>query len=339
MPSILPPLSLGESLETTKIHSVAGKLGKDSSLIAIRPFRSPHHTISQVAMVGGGTNPQPGEISLAHNGLLFLDELPEFNRSVLEVLRQPLEDRHISIARAKYSLDYPASFMLVASMNPCPCGYYNHPTRACVCNPGQVQRYLNRISGPLLDRIDIQIEIVPVPFEKMAERHHAESSASIRERVIKAREIQAQRFANHPGIYCNAQMEAGLLHLYAQPNEAGLKLLRTAMTRLNLSARAYGRTDSEYFQYRVVSDENLFRIEVLIHKLQYIFYPDLLGISHRPNRIKLQTFCHSTFENKYRRSTGAGNQVHPFGVQIRNRLAEYTMMPCIHQSDAIRTNQ
>ncbi len=241
MPSILPPLSLGESLETTKIHSVAGKLGKDSSLIAIRPFRSPHHTISQVAMVGGGTNPQPGEISLAHNGLLFLDELPEFNRSVLEVLRQPLEDRHISIARAKYSLDYPASFMLVASMNPCPCGYYNHPTRASVCNPGQVQRYLNRISGPLLDRIDIQIEIVPVPFEKMAERHHAESSASIRERVIKARKIQAQRFANHPGIYCNAQMEAGLLHLYAQPNEAGLKLLRTAMTRLNLSARAYGR--------------------------------------------------------------------------------------------------
>ena len=230
MPSILPPLSLGESLETTKIHSIAGKLGKDSSLIAIRPFRSPHHTISQVAMVGGGTNPQPGEISLAHNGLLFLDELPEFNRSVLEVLRQPLEDRYISISRAKYSLDYPASFMLVASMNPCPCGYYNHPTRACVCNPGQVQRYLNRISGPLLDRIDIQIEIVPVPFEKMAEQHHAESSASIRKRVIKARKIQAQRFANHPGIYCNAQMEAGLLHLYAQPNEAGLKLLRTAMT-------------------------------------------------------------------------------------------------------------
>lgn len=195
----------------------------------------------EVAMVGGGTNPQPGEISLAHNGLLFLDELPEFNRSVLEVLRQPLEDRYISISRAKYSLDYPASFMLVASMNPCPCGYYNHPTRACVCNPGQVQRYLNRISGPLLDRIDIQIEIVPVPFEKMAEQHHAESSASIRKRVIKARKIQAQRFANHPGIYCNAQMEAGLLHLYAQPNEAGLKLLQTAMTRLNLSARAYGR--------------------------------------------------------------------------------------------------
>jgi magnesium chelatase family protein len=241
LPSILPPLSLGESLETTKIHSVAGKLSKNDSLIAIRPFRSPHHTISQVAMVGGGTNPQPGEISLAHNGLLFLDELPEFNRSVLEVLRQPLEDRHISISRAKYSLDYPASFMLVASMNPCPCGYYNHPTKACVCNPGQVHRYLNRISGPLLDRIDIQIEIVPVPFEKMSEQTQSESSATIRERVIKARKIQELRFANHPGIYCNAQMESQLLHQYAEPDEKGLALLRTAMTRLNLSARAYDR--------------------------------------------------------------------------------------------------
>ena len=241
MPSILPPLSLGESLETTKIHSVAGKLTKNDSLIATRPFRAPHHTISQVAMVGGGSNPQPGEISLAHNGLLFLDELPEFNRSVLEVLRQPLEDRHISISRAKYSLDYPASFMLVASMNPCPCGYYNHPTKACVCNPGQVHRYLTRISGPLLDRIDIQIEIVPVPFEKMAEQQTSESSATIRERVIKARKIQEQRFAEHPGIYCNAQMESKLLHRYATPDEQGLNLLRTAMTRLNLSARAYDR--------------------------------------------------------------------------------------------------
>ena len=241
MPSILPPLSLGESLETTKIHSVAGKLTKNDSLIATRPFRAPHHTISQVAMVGGGSNPQPGEISLAHNGLLFLDELPEFNRSVLEVLRQPLEDRHISISRAKYSLDYPASFMLVASMNPCPCGYYNHPTKACVCNPGQVHRDLNRISGPLLDRIDIQIEIVPVPFEKMAEQQTSESSATIRERVIKARKIQEQRFAEHPGIYCNAQMESKLLHQYATPDEQGLNLLRTAMTRLNLSARAYDR--------------------------------------------------------------------------------------------------
>ena len=241
LPSILPPLSLGESLETTKIHSVAGKLSKNDSLIATRPFRSPHHTISQVAMVGGGSNPQPGEISLAHNGLLFLDELPEFNRSVLEVLRQPLEDRHISISRAKYSLDYPASFMLVASMNPCPCGYYNHPTKACVCNPGQAHRYLNRISGPLLDRIDIQIEIVPVPFEKMAEQQSIESSATIRERVIKARKIQEERFANHPGIYCNAQMESKLLNQYATPDEKGLNLLRSAMTRLNLSARAYDR--------------------------------------------------------------------------------------------------
>ena len=241
LPSILPPLSLGESLETTKIHSVAGKLSKNDSLIATRPFRAPHHTISQVAMVGGGSNPQPGEISLAHNGLLFLDELPEFNRSVLEVLRQPLEDRHISISRAKYSLDYPASFMLVASMNPCPCGYYNHPTKACVCNPGQVHRYLNRISGPLLDRIDIQIEIVPVPFENMAEQKQAENSATIRERVVKARKIQEERFANHPGIYCNAQMESKLLHQYANPDEKGLNLLRTAMTRLNLSARAYDR--------------------------------------------------------------------------------------------------
>ena len=241
LPSILPPLSLSESLETTKIHSVAGKLSKNDSLIATRPFRSPHHTISQVAMVGGGSNPQPGEISLAHNGLLFLDELPEFNRSVLEVLRQPLEDRHISISRAKYSLDYPASVMLVASMNPCPCGYYNHPTKACVCNPGQVHRYLNRISGPLLDRFDLQIEIVPVPFEKMAEQKQAESSAIIRERVIKARKKQEERFANHPGIYCNAQMESKLLHQYANPDEKGLNLLRTAMTRLNLSARAYDR--------------------------------------------------------------------------------------------------
>lgn len=241
LPGILPPLSLGESLETTKIHSVAGKLNKNDSLIATRPFRSPHHTISQVAMVGGGSNPQPGEISLAHNGLLFLDELPEFNRSVLEVLRQPLEDRHISISRAKYSLDYPASFMLVASMNPCPCGYYNHPTKPCVCNIGQVQRYLNRISGPLLDRIDIQIEIVPVPFEKISEATSGESSSAIRERVIKARKIQEKRFANHPGIYCNAQMESRLLHQYASPDTQGLQLLRNAMTRLNLSARAYDR--------------------------------------------------------------------------------------------------
>ena len=241
LPSILPPRSLGESLETTKIHSVAGKLNKDSSLIATRPFRSPHHTISQVAMVGGGASPQPGEISLAHNGVLFLDELPEFNRSVLEVLRQPLEDRQITISRAKYTLNYPASFMLVASMNPCPCGYYNHPTRNCVCNPRQVQKYLNKISGPLLDRIDIQIEIVPVPFEKISEQQPGESSASIRERVIRARQIQTERFANYPRIHCNAQMTSKLLHQYAQPDSQGLQLLKNAMTRLNLSARAYDR--------------------------------------------------------------------------------------------------
>ena len=241
LPSILPPLSLAESLETTQIHSVAGKLGKNTSLIAHRPFRSPHHTISSVALVGGGQNPQPGEISLAHNGVLFADELPEFNRSVLEMLRQPLEDRTISISRAKYTVEYPASFMLIASMNPCPCGYYNHPTKACVCNPGQVQKYLNRISGPLLDRIDIQVEIVPVPFEKLSDVRPGEPSEAIRQRVIAARKIQEQRFSHISGIHCNAQMTPKMLTEYATPDEAGLNLLRNAMERLNLSARAYDR--------------------------------------------------------------------------------------------------
>ena len=241
LPSILPPLSLGESLETTKIHSVAGKLSRDTSLITKRPFRNPHHTISQSAMVGGGNFPQPGEISLAHNGVLFLDELPEFQRSVLEVLRQPLEDRRISISRVRCSIDYPASFTLIASMNPCPCGYYNHPTKACVCSPGQVQKYLNKISGPLLDRIDIQIEIVPVPFEEMANNHPAEPSSEIRKRVIKARQIQDTRFADQPGNYCNAQVTSKLLAQYARPENKGLTLLKNAMNRLNLSARAYDR--------------------------------------------------------------------------------------------------
>ena len=241
LPSILPPLSLTESLETTKIHSVAGKLEKNDSLIAIRPFRSPHHSISLVAMVGGGNSPQPGEISLAHNGILYADELPEFGKATLEVLRQPLEDRKITISRAKYSIEYPCSFMFVASMNPCPCGYYNHPTKACVCHIGQVQRYLNRISGPLMDRIDIQVEIVPVPFDKISDSRPGESSSSIRERVIKARKIQQHRFADHPGVHCNAQMESKLIHLYAQPDAQGLNLLRNAMSRLNLSARAYDR--------------------------------------------------------------------------------------------------
>lgn len=241
LPTILPPFTLEESLETTKIHSVAGKMGGETSLMTRRPFRSPHHTISNVAMVGGGTYPQPGEISLAHNGVLFLDELPEFNRSVLEVMRQPLEDRQITVSRARYAIDYPAGFMLVASMNPCPCGYYNHPDRPCVCSTGVVRRYMNRISGPLLDRIDIQIEVVPVPFEKISEAAPAESSAAIRERVIRARAIQDARYALFEGIYCNAQMSPRLLHTFAVPDAAGLKLLKEAMLRLNLSARAYDR--------------------------------------------------------------------------------------------------
>ena len=241
LPSILPPLSLAESLETTQIHSVAGKLGADMSLISRRPFRSPHHTISQAALVGGGSSPQPGEISLAHNGVLFADELPEFNKSTLEVLRQPLEDRKITIARAKYTVEYPCSFMFVASMNPCPCGYYNDPTHKCVCTPGQIQRYLNKISGPLLDRIDIQIEITPVHFKDISSATQSESSASIRERVIKARDIQAVRFSKHRGIHCNAQMTERMIHQYAEPDSAGIQLLRTAMEKLNLSARAYNR--------------------------------------------------------------------------------------------------
>ncbi len=241
LPSILPPLSLAESLETTQIHSVAGKLASNVSLIATRPFRSPHHTISQVALVGGGTNPRPGEISLAHNGVLFCDELPEFTRQVLEVLRQPLEDRQISISRAKYTVTYPASFMFVASMNPCPCGYYNHPTRRCVCTPGQVTHYLNKISGPLLDRIDIQICITPVPFEEMSSNRVSEPSAAIRERVIRARKIQEERFRDCPGIHCNAQMTSALMRQYAQPHPDDLELLRNAMERYQLSARAYDR--------------------------------------------------------------------------------------------------
>ena len=241
LPSILPPLSLRESLETTQIHSVAGKLQKGSSLIAQRPFRSPHHTISQVALVGGGANPQPGEISLAHNGVLFLDELPEFSRSVLEVLRQPLEDRVINISRAKQTITYPCSFMFVASMNPCPCGYYNHPDKPCCCTPGQIVRYLNKISGPLLDRIDIQCEITPVPFRDISKAVPGESSAAIRERVTKARRVQEERFREHPGIHCNAQMTERMIHQYAEPDADGIELLRMAMERLSLSARAYSR--------------------------------------------------------------------------------------------------
>ncbi|MDU1891016.1 MAG: YifB family Mg chelatase-like AAA ATPase [Dysgonomonas sp.] len=241
MPSILPPFTLHEALETTKIHSVAGKMDSDTSLMVHRPFRNPHHTISDVALVGGGAYPQPGEISLAHNGVLFLDELPEFSRSVLEVMRQPLEDRRISISRSKFTVEYPASFMLISSMNPCPCGYYNHPEKTCVCPNGAVQKYLNKISGPLLDRIDIHIEIVPVPFDKISDKTPAESSSLIRERVIKAREVQDLRFKEEDGIYCNAQMTSKLLAKYAAPDTEGLTLLKTAMDRFNLSARAYDR--------------------------------------------------------------------------------------------------
>lgn len=241
LPSILPPLSLAESLETTQIHSVAGKLGQDSSLIATRPFRSPHHTISDVALIGGGSNFQPGEISLAHHGVLFMDELPEFSRSALETLRQPLEDRRITVSRAKYTIDLPCSFMLVASMNPCPCGYYNHPTRRCACLPGQIQRYMNKVSGPLLDRIDIQVMVTPVPFSDLSQAPEGASSHTIRERVVAARHIQEQRFANEPHVHCNAQMTSRMLQTFAQPDPSGYDRLQTAMKRLDLSARAYER--------------------------------------------------------------------------------------------------
>lgn len=241
LPSILPPLTLQESLETTKIHSVSGMMPDGTSIITQRPFRSPHHTISSVALCGGGANPKPGEISLAHNGVLFLDELPEFSRDVLEVMRQPLEDRKICVARANYKVEYPAGVMFVASMNPCPCGFYNHPTKACTCSPSQIQRYLNKISGPLLDRIDLQIEIVPVPFEKISETAPGEPSAAIRERVVAARKVQEERFKNEDGIYCNAQMTPKLIAKYATIDETSLAMLKNAMTRLNLSARAYDR--------------------------------------------------------------------------------------------------
>lgn len=241
LPSILPPLSMAEALETTKIHSVAGKLGRGSMLMTCRPFRSPHHTISPVALVGGGNNPMPGEISLAHNGVLFLDEFPEFPRSVLEVMRQPIEDRVISVSRAKYSVDYPASFMLVASMNPCPCGYYGHPTRPCTCGPGAVSRYMNRISGPLLDRIDLQVEIQPVEFADLTSTAPAESSAAIRQRVIAARLVQQVRFRDIPGVHCNAQMNSRQLRAFAWPDEEGLRKLQERMERLSMSARAFDR--------------------------------------------------------------------------------------------------
>ncbi|MFH2095799.1 MAG: YifB family Mg chelatase-like AAA ATPase [Bacteroidota bacterium] len=241
LPGILPPLTLQEALETTKIHSVAGKIDRETSLMTQRPFRSPHHTVSDVALVGGGTYPQPGEISLAHNGVLFLDELPEFKRPVLEVMRQPLEDRVITISRAKFTVEYPASCMLVSSMNPCPCGFFNHPDKECLCSPGMVQKYLSRISGPLLDRIDIHIEVVPVPFDKLSDSEKSESSASIRGRVIKARKIQEDRYKDRKNVYCNAQMSSKMLREFCEIDKFGQTLLKNAMEKLGLSARAYDR--------------------------------------------------------------------------------------------------
>lgn len=241
LPSILPPLSLSESLETTQIYSIAGKLSRDTSLISQRPFRAPHHTTSQIALVGGGANPMPGEITLAHNGVLFADELPEFNKSTLEVLRQPLEDRKITISRAKYTVEYPCSIMFVASMNPCPCGYYGDPTHHCVCNPGQRQRYMNKVSGPLLDRIDIQCDIQPVPFKDISQQQPGEPSAAIRERVIAARQRQTERYKNIKGIHCNAQMTDRMIHEFCVLDEQTNTLLQTAMEKLSLSARAYSR--------------------------------------------------------------------------------------------------
>jgi len=241
LPTILPPLNIQEALETTKIHSVAGKLNAAESLMTERPYRSPHHTISDMALVGGGVNPQPGEISLAHNGVLFLDELPEFKRSVLEVMRQPLEDRQVTISRSRLSVEYPASFMLIASMNPCPCGFYNHPDKECICGPGIVQKYLSKISGPLLDRIDLHVEVTPVNFNELSSLQEAERSASIRNRVIKAREKQDLRFAASTSLHCNAQMSPNMVRNICQINDAGRSLIKKAMEKLGLSARAYDR--------------------------------------------------------------------------------------------------
>ena len=241
IPSILPPLTMAEALETTKIHSVAGLIARNATLVHARPFRSPHHTISDAGLVGGGTYPQPGEISLAHNGVLFLDELPEFKRSVLEVMRQPMEDRVVTISRAKMTVDFPASFMLVAAMNPCPCGYYNHPDKLCTCKPGMVQQYLNRISGPLMDRIDLHVEVVPVAYRDLSEKHKGESSAAVRERVVKARKIQEERYADYPNIHANAQMTTQLIQKYCNLDAACNTILKNAMNRLGLSARAYDR--------------------------------------------------------------------------------------------------
>ena len=269
LPTILPPLSLQEALETTKIHSVAGKLPENSTLISKRPFRSPHHTISDVALVGGGGIPQPGEISLAHNGVLFLDELPEFKRTVLEVMRQPMEERRVTISRAKIAVDFPASFMLIASMNPCPCGFYNHPDKECTCPPGAVQKYLNKISGPLLDRIDLHVEVTPVPFSELSNTKVETSSSYYRDSVIKAREIQDIRYKDHPGIYCNAQISSKMLKEICVINQAGQNLLKAAMEKLNLSARAYDRILKVSRTIADLAQTDDIKIEHLAEAIQY----------------------------------------------------------------------
>ncbi len=269
LPTVLPPLSIHEALEATKIHSVAGKLGADATLMSSRPFRSPHHTISDVALVGGGGNPQPGEISLAHNGVLFLDELPEFKRTVLEVMRQPMEERRVTISRAKISIEYPANFMLIASMNPCPCGYYNHPEKECVCGPGIVQRYLSKISGPLLDRIDLHVEVVPIGFDEMTANRKSETSEEIRKRVIAAREIQTERFKGNPEVYCNAMMPSNMVKDICLINDAGRALLKTAMERLGLSARAYDRILKVSRTIADLAGTEEIKIEHLAEAIQY----------------------------------------------------------------------
>lgn len=269
LPTILPPLSLQEALETTKIHSVAGKLPENSTLVSKRPFRSPHHTISDVALVGGGGIPQPGEISLAHNGVLFLDELPEFKRTVLEVMRQPMEERKVTISRAKVAVDFPASFMLIASMNPCPCGFYNHPERECTCPPGAVQKYLNKISGPLLDRIDLHVEVTPVSFSELSTARPQENSASIRQKVIMAREMQEKRYKDYPGIYCNAQMSSKMLKEICSIDTVGANLLKTAMEKLNLSARAYDRILKVSRTIADLSESDLIKPEHLAEAIHY----------------------------------------------------------------------
>ena len=269
LPTILPPLSLYEALETTKIHSVAGKLGTDAHLISTRPFQAPHHTVSDVALVGGGSIPQPGEISLANNGILFLDELPEFKRSALEVLRQPLEERHITISRARISIDYPANFMLIASMNPCPCGFYNHPEKECICPPGAVQRYLNKISGPLLDRIDLHVEVTPVSFDQMTSNRKSENSMAIRDRVIAARNLQKLRFESCPAIHNNAMMHPQMVKNICSINPAGKILLKTAMDRLGLSARAYDRILKVARTIADLAGKDDIQIEHLAEAIQY----------------------------------------------------------------------